>query len=128
MYEPIVFVSHLRVKEDMFDAFKESSQEAFQMMEASKPGTLFHAGFVSEDHSQVSFVHVFPNAEAMDDHMGGVEDRTNKAFEFLETVGYEIYGMPSEQVMQMMEQFAGPGIALTIEPEYFGGYMRLVSS
>ena len=128
MSEPIVFVSHLRVKEGMLEAFKESSLEAFKMMEASKPGTLVHLGFVSQDRSKISFVHVFPSAEAMDDHMGGVEDRASTAFEFLETEGYEIYGTPSAQVMHMMEKFAGSGISLSIEPDYFGGYMRLESS
>lgn len=128
MSEPIVLVSHHRVKEGMLKAFKESSLEVFKMMEASKPGTLVHLGFVSQDRSKISFVHVFPGAEALDDHMGGVEDRASKGLEFLEPEGYEIYGTPSGHVMQMMEQFAGPGISLNVEPHYFGGYMRLGSS
>ena len=49
----------------------------------------------------------------MDDHMGGVEDRATKALEFLDSIGYEIYGAPSGQVMQKMEQFAGSGITLS---------------
>lgn len=128
MSEPIVFVSHLRVKEGMLEAIKEASLETFEMLEASKPGTLVHLGFVSQDGSKISFVHLFPTAESMDDHMIGVEDRASKASEFLETDGYEIYGTPSPQVMQMMEQFAGPGITLSVEPDYFGGYLRLGTS
>ncbi len=128
MSEPIVFISHLKVKKGMLEAFKETSQEVFRMMEASKPGTLVHLGFASQDGSNVSFVHLFPSAEAMDSHMGGIEDRASDAFEFLETEAYEIYGTPSELVMQTMEKFAGPGVRLSVEPEYFGGYMRLGSS
>lgn len=127
MSKPIVFVSHLMVKEGKLEAFKQSSLETFEMMEASKPGTLVHIGYVNEDGSNISFIHVFPSAQAMDDHMGGVEDRANEAFEFLETIGYEIYGAPSEQAMQMMQQFAGSGITLRVEPDYIGGYMRLKS-
>ena len=127
MSEPIVFISHLKIKEGELEAFKESSREVFEMMEASKPGTLVHVGFVNEEGTQISFIHVFPSADAMDDHMGGVEDRAKKAFEFLDTVAYEIYGAPSEQVMQMMGQFAASGITLGVEPDYFGGYMRLVT-
>ena len=128
MSEPIVFISHLKIKGGKLEAFKESSREIFEMMEAGKPGTLVHVGFVNEDGTKLSFIHVFPSAEAMDDHLGGVEDRANKAFEFLDTVGYEIYGTPSGQVMQMMEQFARSGITLSVEPDYFGGYMRFVSN
>lgn len=128
MSEPIVFVSHLKIKEGKLEAFKQSSREVFEVMEASKPGTLVHLGFVNEDGTKISFIHVFPSAEAMDHHMEGVGDRTKKAFEFLDTVGYEIYGTPSGQVMQMMNQFAESGITLIVEPDYFGGYMRLMST
>ncbi len=113
MSEPIVFVSHLKIKDSKLEAFKQASREIFEMMEASKPGTLVHLGFVNEDGTNISFIHVYPIAEAMDDHIGGVEDRATKALEFLDTIGYEIYGAPSGQVMQMMEQFAGSGITLS---------------
>jgi hypothetical protein len=125
MSEPIVLISHLRVKDGKLEAFRESSRESFKMLEATKPGTVVHIGYVNEDRTQVSFIHVFPNAKSLDLHMEGVEDRTNKAYEFLETTGYEIYGTPSEGVMEMMKQFAGSGIPLIVEPEYMGGYMRL---
>ncbi|MCH8095251.1 MAG: hypothetical protein IIA51_08550 [Chloroflexi bacterium] len=113
MSEPIVFVSRLKIKDSKLEAFKQASREIFEMMEASKPGTLVHLGFVNEDGTNISFIHVYPIAEAMDDHIGGVEDRATKALEFLDTIGYEIYGAPSGQVMQMMEQFAGSGITLS---------------
>ena len=113
MSEPIVFVSHLKIKDSKLEAFKQASREIFEMMEASKPGTLVHLGFVNEDGTKISFIHVYPIAEAMDDHMGGVEDRATKALEFLDSIGYEIYGAPSGQVMQMMEKFAGSGITLS---------------
>ena len=113
MSEPMVFVSRLKIKDSKLEAFKQASREIFEMMEASKPGTLVHLGFVNEDGTNISFIPVYPIAEAMDDHMGGVEDRATKALEFLDTVGYEIYGKPSGQVMQMMEQFAGSGITLS---------------
>ena len=113
MSEPIVFVSHLKIKDSKLEAFKQASREIFEMMEASKPGALVHLGFVNEDGTKISFIYVYPIAEAMDDHMGGVEDRATKALEFLDTIGYEIYGAPSGQVMQKMEQFAGSGITLS---------------
>jgi len=127
MSDPIVFISHLEVKEGKLEAFKQTSREVFKMMEANKPGTLVHIGYANEDGTRLSFIHVFPSAQAMDDHMKGVEDRANKAFEFLVTLGYEIYGTPSEHTMQMMKRFAQSGIPLSVESDYFGGYMRLMS-
>jgi hypothetical protein len=125
MSEPIVLISHLKVKDGKLEAFRESTREVFKFMEASKPGTKIHIGFVNEDSTQLSFIHLFPDAKSLDLHMEGVEGKTNKAFEFVETLGYEIYGTPSEGIMEMMNQFAGSGIPLKVEPEYLGGYMRL---
>jgi hypothetical protein len=53
----------------------------------------------------------------MDDQMAGVEDRASSASEFLDTVGYEIYATPSGQVIQMMKQFTGPAIILSVGPD-----------
>jgi hypothetical protein len=127
MSEPIVLISHLKIKDGNLEAFKESSREVFKFMEANKPGTIVHIGYVNEDSTQVSFIHVFPDAKSLDHHMEGVEDRVDNANKFLETASYEIYGTPSKGVMEMMKRFAGSGIPLTVEPEYFGGYMRLMS-
>ena len=125
MSEPIVLISHLRVKDGMLEAFKESTPEKFRALEATKPGTVVHIGYVNEDSTQMSFIHVFPDAKSFDLHMEGAEDRVNKTSESLEAIGYEIYGTLSVEAMDMMKQFARSGIPLKVEPEYLGGYMRL---
>jgi hypothetical protein len=126
MSEPIVLISHLKVKDGKLETFKKSSQETFKVLKATKPGTVVHIGYVNEDGTQVSFIHIFPDAKSFDLHMEGAEDRA-KAYEFLETTGYEIYGTPSDGVMDAMKRFAGMGIPLKVEPEYMGGYMRFKS-
>ena len=95
------------------------------MLEASKPGTFVQIGFANEDGTKISFIHIFPSSQAKEDHMVGVGDRTNKTAEFLDAIGYEIYGSPSEQIIKAMEQFTGSGVTLTVWPDYFGGFMRL---
>ena len=127
MSEPIALVSHLKVIDGKLEALREYNLEAFKVLEATKPGTVVHIGYANEDSTLVSFINVFPDAKSLDLHMEGVNDRANNAYEFLETVGYEIYGAPSERVMEMMKRLAGSGIPLEVEPEYMGGYMRLKS-
>jgi hypothetical protein len=125
MADPIVLISHLKVKEGRLEAFRKSSHETFRMLEATKPGTVAHIGYVNEDGTQVSFIHVFPDTQSMDLHMEGVDSRVKNANEYLESAGYEIYGTPSNGAMEMMKQFAESGIRLVVEPDYLGGYMRL---
>ncbi len=85
MTHPIVFISHSKVKEGKLVAFREMSVEVFRDMEASKPDTLLHYGYVNEDRSELSFVHVFGDTEAMDAHFAGAGDRSAAAADYIDT-------------------------------------------
>jgi len=125
MSEPIVFISHHRIKEGKLDGFKQFSPGVMEQIEASKPGTVAFLGYFNEDGTEVSFIHVFPDAEAMDLHVEGAGERSKKAYEFIEPQAFEIYGRPSDQVLEMMKQATGPGAALIVQPQLLGGYLRL---
>lgn len=123
MSDPIVFISHSRVKEGKLEAFRELSEEVFSVMEAEKPGTVLHYGYVNEEVTELHFVHVFPNADAMDAHMVGAAERVGKADEFIATFEFEIYGAPNEETLAMLRQ--APGVDVRVNPVGFGGYIRL---
>jgi hypothetical protein len=75
--------------------------------------------------SEVSVVHVFPDADAMGQHLQGVQERTGTAVEFIQTKGYEIYGSPSEPGLQVMRRFAhAEGVPLHVRGDHLGGYLR----
>ncbi len=123
MSDPIVFISHSHVKDGQLEAFRETSLEMLPRMEANKPGTVLHYGYTSEDESEVSFVHVFPDADAVDAHFVGAGDRARTASDYIETYRFEVYGTPNEQALAMLGQ--APGVDLVVHPTGFGGYMRL---
>jgi uncharacterized protein YkuJ len=127
MSEPIVFISNQRIKEGKLDEYKQSYRENIGIIKADKPGTVAHLAYINEDGSEVSMVHVFPDAESMDLHMQGVGERAKKAFEFMEIISYEIYGRPSDTVLEMMQQIAGSGVVLNLKLQHMGGYLRLKS-
>jgi uncharacterized protein YkuJ len=127
MSEPIVFISNQRVKDGKLDGYKKYYRQVAEMTEANKPGTVAHLAYANEDGTAVSIVHIFPDAESMDLHMLGVDELAKKAFEFMEIVSFEIYGRPSDTVLDMMMQIAGSGVALSIKPQPIGGYIRFKS-
>lgn len=76
----------------------------------------------------MSIVHVFPDAEAMELHLEGVVDRAKGVAEFLKFGRFEIYGSPSESVLQVMKGSAEKsGVTLSLNPQLFSGYIRLES-
>jgi hypothetical protein len=70
----------------------------------------------------VSIVHVFADAEAMDLHMEGASDRSRSAMDFLEPIGFELYGQPTEGFKAAMGDMAS---LLRIEPTHMAGFDRL---
>ena len=125
MSAPIVFVSHNGVKQGRLEGFRDAFADVARALDAEKPGTVVFLAFANEDGTQVSVVHVFPDAAAMGAHLEGVEERMGVAAGYIETKGYEIYGTPSEPVLEAMRGFANAqGVPLSVRTDHIGGYLR----
>jgi quinol monooxygenase YgiN len=126
MPEPIVFVSHFRIKEGSFDALKQLTLESSERLRAQKPHTVLFPSYVDEDRGVISFLHAFADAEAMDAHFVGSDERSRAALEFIEPIGWEFYGRPSADALETMRQTAASsGATLALQPEYLAGFLRL---
>jgi hypothetical protein len=127
MSGPIVFISTHKIREGKLDAYRRYFREGAELMKANKPQTIAFLAYLNEDGSEVSTVHIFPDAQAMDRHMEGVAERASRAEEFLEFQLLEVYGRPSDNVVQMMQRAPDSGVTFRLRPEYLSGYMRLAS-
>lgn len=124
MSEPIVFISHFKIKEGKLDDVKQLSENVSKFIEANKPGTAAFLQFTNAEGTELSIIHVFPDADAFDKHNEGAGERSNKAFEVIVPTRREIYGMPSNQAMTILTPPEGSGIALNQMPQLAGGYIR----
>jgi len=122
--EPIVFISNQRIKPGKLEAYKRYYQEVAGFTEANKPGTVVHLAYLSEDGAEATVVHVFPDAEAMEQHMRGVGKIAQKAAELMDIVSLQIYGRPSDPVLEGMLKIVGPAVTLSIKPRPIVGYIR----
>jgi len=127
MADPIVFISRNRVREGRLDDFTKHYRDSVPTTEAAKPGTLVQLAYVNEDATEVTIVRVFPSAEAMDLQLQGADTRSKVAYQFIEPTGIEIYGTPSDLTMEMIHKVAGSGIAVSINPQFIGGFTRIKS-
>jgi len=124
MSEPIVFISHNRVKEGMLADFKKHYYDSIPLIEASKLDTLVQLAYVNEDDSEVDIVRLFPNAEGLDLQLQGADQRSKVTYQFIEPTSIEIYGTPNNYAMEMMKKVAGSGIKVSIKPQFIGGFIR----
>jgi quinol monooxygenase YgiN len=87
MPEPIIFIAHQKIKQGKTEQYKEYYQEVAEWIEANKPQTAAHIAYVSEDGTEASIIHIFPDAEAMENHMQNLGDLGKKAFTVMEIAG-----------------------------------------
>ena len=128
MSEPIAFISHFSVKPGKRDDIARIFRDVSKRLEAEKPRTLVFLACFNDAATRVSFLHVFADSESMDIHFEGADERARAASEFMEPAGWEIYGQPSQPALETMRQAANSaGVALTIEPDYLGGFLHVAS-
>ena len=125
MANPIIFISNQRIKPGQQDEYFRYYQQVVEQVRAAKPGTFAHLAYGERGGPDVSIVHIFPDAEAMEKHMLGVDELAKKAFEYMEIVSFEIFGEPSQPVLDLMMKIAGSGIELRQKPLTIGGYIRI---
>jgi hypothetical protein len=125
MSGPIVFVSHVRVKPSKVEAYRQLQHDIARVLHAEKPRTLVFVTYLSDDGSDMTAVHVFPDANSMDLPFEGSDKRSEAAYEYLVPAGWEIYGTASDAVLEEMRQAAAAsGATLAVQPEYVAGFLR----
>jgi hypothetical protein len=129
MSEPIVLISHFRVNEGMLDAYKQLQCQFAKRLQAEKPRTLVFLTYLDADGARITAIHVFADAESMDLHFQGTEERSRAASEILAPESWEIYGTPSDQALETMRQeAASSGARLTVQGNFAAGFLRVTSS
>jgi quinol monooxygenase YgiN len=127
MSEPVAFISHFGVKPGKRNDFARIFQESAERLQADKPRTLVFLGYLNEA-GQASFLHVFADAESLDIHNQGSDERARAAYEYLEPKGWELYGRPSHEALETLQRAAASaGVELSVVSNYLGGFLRLKS-
>jgi hypothetical protein len=126
MSQPIVFVSHVRIKDGQLDAVRQISRALSVRLEAEQPRTLSQLLYLDETVSRMSIVYVFADAKSMDLHFVGADERARTASAYIDLAGFEIYGQPSPTVLaSLREAAAAAGASVTVHPDHLAGFLRL---
>jgi hypothetical protein len=125
MPDPIVFISRNRVVEGRLDQLREFMRLATPGLEAAKPRTVVFLMYLDAAGAELTIIHAFADADAADAHWEGADDRSKTAGAFIETLSFEVYGRPSDAVLDMLRAEAGrKGVPLRLDPDFAGGFLR----
>jgi hypothetical protein len=130
MSGPFIFIATNRLKPGKLEAERTRVPELCEFIEANEPQLIAFNEYASEDGREVGVVQVHPDAESMEFHMSVVAERAARAYaETLEaTTSIQVYGEPSEAILEMLSQQAGAGVPLTVKRHRLGGFTRAATS
>jgi quinol monooxygenase YgiN len=123
--DPIVFVTRSRIRDGQLDALRAFLRDGVPAIERAKPRTLAFLPYLDEASREITIIHVFADAPSMTAHFEGLGERMAAAAPFIETIAYEVYGRPADELLGMLRSLAGDDVRLDVRPEGLTGYLRL---
>jgi hypothetical protein len=126
MSGPFIFIATNRLKQGKLEDERKRAPELCDFIEANEPRLIAFNEYASEDGTEVGVVQIHPDAESMEFHMDVVAERAARAYaETLEaTASIQVYGAPSDAVLEMLSRQAGAGVPLTVKRYHLGGFTR----
>ena len=126
MPSPFIFIATNRVKPGQLDRERELVLDLVEFIEGSEPRLIAFNEYVNEAGDEVSVVQVHPDAASMEAHMQIVRERAQAAYaETLDaTVRVQVFGRPTQAIVEMLGQQAGSGVEISVNGEHLGGFTR----
>jgi hypothetical protein len=123
---PFIFIATNRLKPGKLGDERVRVPGLVEFVEANEPRLLAFNEYADEEGTEVAVVQVHPDADSMAFHMEVVAERAAAAYaETVEaTTGIEVFGAPSDGVLEMLRRQAGAGVPLRVKPLHLGGFVR----
>jgi quinol monooxygenase YgiN len=126
MSEPFIFIGTHTLREGKLQDFKQQWLELLEMVEAKEPRLITFHAYVNEDGTELTIVQVHPDPDSMLFHMQVVRDHISEAHQSVveKTERIDIYGNPSDTVLEMIRQVAESEAPLNVKAHHLGGFTR----
>jgi hypothetical protein len=126
MTPPFIFIATNRLKAGKLERERERVPRLVEFIEANEPRLIAFNEYVSDAGDEVTVVQVHPDAASMEAHMEIVRERAQAAYaDTLDaTVRIQVFGQPTEAILETLRQQAGSGVDIRVNGEHLGGFTR----
>ena len=126
MSSPFIFIATNRLKPGQLESERKRVPGLVEFIETSEPRLIAFNEFVNEAGDEVTVVQIHPDASSMEAHMEIVRERAQEAYaETLDaTVRIQVFGRPTEAILEALRQQAGAGVDISVNGEHLGGFVR----
>ncbi len=126
MSSPFIFIATNRLKPGQLDRERKRVPGLVEFIGAKEPRLIAFNEYVNENGDEVTVVQIHPDAASMEAHIGIVRERAQEAYaETLEaTLRVQVFGQPSDAILETLRMQAGAGVEISINGEHLGGFTR----
>jgi len=126
MSGPFIFIATNRLKPGKLDDERARVPGLVEFIEANEPRLIAFNEYANENGTEVAVVQVHPDADSMAFHMEVVAERAAAAYaETVDaTTSIQVFGTPSDVVVEMLRRQAGAGVPLSVRPHHLGEFIR----
>jgi hypothetical protein len=126
MAGPFIFIATNRLRPGKLEDERARVPGLVEFVEANEPRLIAFNEYASEDGTEVAVLQVHPDGDSMTSHMELIAERASRAYaETVEaTTSIQVFGTPSDDVVDMLRRQAGAGVPLSVKPHHLGGFVR----
>jgi hypothetical protein len=123
---PFIFIATNRLKPGKLAEERERVPGLVDFVEANEPRLIAFNEYVNENGTEVAVVQVHPDAESMAFHLEVIAGRAGAAYAATveATTSIQVFGTPSNAVLELLERQAGAGVPITVKSVHLGGFTR----
>jgi hypothetical protein len=123
---PFIFIATNRLKPGKLADERKRVPALVDFLEANEPRLISFNEYVNEEGTEVAVVQIHPDTASMAFHMELIAERAAAAYAetVAATTSIQVFGTPSNAVLEMLERQAGAGVPLTVKSFHLGGFTR----
>ena len=106
MSEPIIYVDHSAIRKGKLEELRQAMTELAEFVDTHEPQLLSYGIFISEQASRMTVIAIHPDAASVEYHMDILEPRFRKYRELVDLLAIDVYGEPSDKMLQQLQQKA----------------------
>ena len=126
MSGPFIFIATNRLKPGKLAEERKRVPGLVDFVEANEPRLIAFNEYVNDEGTEVAVVQIHPDADSMAFQMEVIAERAASAYAetVAATTSIQVFGTPSNAVLEMLERQAGGGVPLTAKSFHLGGFTR----
>lgn len=102
MSEMVLFVGTYTIPEGGLDAFHDQARAMTEMIRDHEPRVLLVGHFLNEDQTEGTSIHLHPDADSFDFHMGTASRLIGRGTQILDVTRIEFYGKPNDSIVDQL--------------------------